>query len=128
MKTDSVSLQMEELLDEVSQEVQEATDEGIRKTADDAVQMLRNTSPRSKGPNGGRYAKGWAVKATGPWSRVVYNKTDWQLTHLLENGHIVKPHPKHPGKKNRVEGIKHIAPVEEWAADELPIRISRGLS
>lgn len=124
MKTESVTLQMRDLLDEFSKEVQKVNDEAQQKTAKDAVQMLKNNSPKSSGD----YAAGWTVKVTGAWSRVIYNKTHWRLTHLLENGHVVKPSPKHPGKKGRVNGIKHIAPVEEWAADELPIRISRGLS
>lgn len=121
MKTESVELQMQELLDEFSQEVQDVTDDAIRKTAAEAVEKLRNTSPKASGT----YAKGWAVKATGTWARVVYNKTDWQLTHLLENGHVAA---NQYGTYGRVAAIKHIAPVEEWAADELPVRISRGLS
>lgn len=121
MKTESVSLQMEQLLDDYSEEVQKVTDEAIRKTVKDAVEMLREKSPQASG----RYAKGWTAKSTGTWSRVVYNKADYQLTHLLENGHVVK---NQYGTWGRVDGIKHIKPVEEWAGDELQIRISRGLS
>lgn len=125
MRTDSVTLQMQELLDEYSEEVQEVTTEAIEETAAESVTRLRNNSPKASG----RYARGWTSKADGPLGRIVYNKTDWQLTHLLENGHVVANQFGNYGHPNgRVAGIKHIAPVEEWAADELPIRISRGLS
>lgn len=124
MATKSVEIQMEELLDEYVDEVQETTDKAIKDVAAECVRKLQETSPKGAS---GSYAKGWASKTTGS-GRIVYNKTDWQLTHLLENGHMVKPSPKHPGKKSRVAGIRHIAPVEEWASTELPARISRGLS
>lgn len=124
-KTGSVSLQMKELLDDYVEEVQKVTDEAIKDVAAESVAKLRNTSPKGAS---GRYARGWTVKKDGNLGRTVYNKTDYQLTHLLENGHVVKPSPKRPGKKGRVNGIKHIAPVEEWAASELPLKISRGLS
>lgn len=124
MATKSVEIQMQELLDEYVEEVQEVTDKSIKDVSSECVKRLHETSPKGAS---GSYAKGWSSKTTGS-GRVVYNKTDWQLTHLLENGHMVKPSPKHPGKKSRVAGIRHIAPVEEWAAGELPARISRGLS
>lgn len=112
---------MQELLDEYSEEVQEVTTEAIEETAAESVTRLRNNSPKASG----RYARGWTSKADGPLGRIVYNKTDWQLTHLLENGHVAA---NQYGTYGRVAAIKHIAPVEEWAADELPVRISRGLS
>lgn len=50
---------------------------------------------KSKSPKGhrGRYADGWRTKKektySGGYGVEVYNKTDWQLTHLLENGHLI---------------------------------------
>lgn len=121
-KTESVSLQMKELLDDYVEEVQKVTDEAIKDVAAESVEKLRNTSPKGAS---GRYARGWTVKKDGKFVRVVYNKTDWQLTHLLENGHVIK---NQFGTYGRAPAIKHIAPVEEWAASELPLKISRGLS
>ena len=55
---------------------------------------------------------------------VVHNKTDYQLTHLLENGHVIR---NKKGDWGRTRPIKHIAPVEQWANSELPEEIERAL-
>ena len=115
-KTGSVSIQMKELLDEVNKEVEMSTKRNIDAVSKEAVQKLRNTSPSKTGS----YAKGWSVKRMGEMDAVIYNRTDAPLTHLLENGHVIK---NKKGTYGRTHPIKHIAPVEEWASDELPRRI-----
>ena len=41
----------------------------------------------------GKYLQGWKVEIEdrdrGGHTAIVYNETDWQLTHLLENGHLI---------------------------------------
>lgn len=50
---------------------------------------------KSKSPKGhrGSYASGWRTKSDktygGGYGNEVYNATDYQLTHLLENGHLI---------------------------------------
>lgn len=114
--TGSVAVQMKQVLDEVNKEVEESARKNIDRTAKESVQKLRNTSPKKTGS----YAKGWGTKKQGDMDVVVHNRTDYQLTHLLENGHVIK---NKKGTYGRTHGIKHIAPVEEWASDELPRRI-----
>lgn len=116
--TGSVSVQMKELLDSINEEVRNAGKDAIEKVSKEVVQKLRNTSPKKTGD----YAKGWGTKKLNSFTVVVHNKTDWQLTHLLENGHVVK---NKKGTYGRVSPKKHIAPVEEWAADALPEEIMR---
>lgn len=115
-KTDSVAVQMKEVLDKINKDVETSTRKNIDRTAKESVQKLRNTSPKKTGS----YAKGWGTKKQGDMDVVVHNRTDYQLTHLLENGHVIR---NKKGTYGRTHGIKHIAPVEEWAADELPRRI-----
>lgn len=77
----------------------------LEKYANKTIDILHNTSPSSNRP--GRktpYKDGWiseeAKYRTG--DRVtVWNKTNWQLTHLLENGHFIT---------NKTSGIAWSAP------------------
>lgn len=122
-KTGSVALQMQDILDDYSKDVKEATNDAIEKTSKESVRKLKDTSPKKSG----EYAKGWKIKKErgrdGIATVTVHNKI-YQLTHLLENGHVVR---NAKGTYGRTSGIKHIAPVEEWAASELPLEIEREL-
>lgn len=120
-KTESVAVQMKEILDEYSSEVKSVTEDSITETAKESVQKLKSSSPRGTGS----YAKGWAVKKEGKMTQTVHNRTDYQLTHLLENGHIIR---NKKGTYGRTQPIKHIEPVEEWAIEELQLKIERGLN
>ena len=115
-KTGSISIQMAEILNEIETDVKDSTRKNIHAVSREAVQKLKNTSPRRTGS----YASGWGKKKQGEMDVVVYNRTDASLTHLLENGHVIK---NKKGTYGRTHGIKHIKPVEEWASDELPRRI-----
>lgn len=97
---------MKEYTDEVEKGVTLAGTNIAKKT----VKRLRKTSPKYKGKNGGSYAKGWRVTEIDG-KNVIHNKTDYQLTHLLENGHA---------KVNggRVAARVHIRPAEEEAINE----------
>ena len=119
-KTGSVTAQMEELLDEVNEDVRKSAKRNIDAVSKESVQKLRNSSPQKTGS----YAKGWGVKRQGEMDVVVHNRTDYQLTHLLENGHVIR---NKKGTYGRTAGIKHIAPVEEWASGELPRRITEDI-
>ena len=115
---------MAEILDTYAKDVKTATDKSIDKVTKESVQKLKSTSPRKTGD----YAKGWTKKKVkgrnGIDEVTVHNKTDYQLTHLLENGHVVR---NAKGTYGRTNGIKHIKPVEEWAVSELPLEIEREL-
>ena len=121
--TMSVETQMEDILDTYSKDVKKVTTDAIDKTSKESVQKLKNTSPKKSG----KYARSWTTKRErgrdGLVTVTVHNK-QYQLTHLLENGHIVR---NKKGEYGRTRGIKHIAPVEEWASSELPRKIERGL-
>lgn len=119
-KTGSISAQMKDLLDEVNKEVENSAKRNIDAVSRETVQKLKNTSPRKTGS----YASGWGKKKEGEMDVIVYNRTDAPLTHLLENGHVVR---NKKGTYGRTSGIKHIAPIEEWASDELPRRIMEDL-
>jgi len=123
MPTESVSVQMGKILDQYSEKVQQVTNNAIDSVSKESANKIRNNSPVKTGS----YAKGWAVKKSTKGKirgAIVHNKTDYQLTHLLENGHVIR---NGVGTYGRAPAIKHIAPVEAWAVDELPEEIERNL-
>lgn len=121
---ETISVQIQQILDAYGEDVKDAYNKAVGKVARESVNKLKNTSPKKTGS----YARGWAVKRIkgrgGVLDIIVHNKTDYQLTHLLENGHVIR---NKKGTYGRTSGIKHIAPVEEWANSELPNEIERDL-
>lgn len=85
----------------------------INENAEELVELLKTKSPDSHRP--GRkthYKNGWVVAPKPAKSRyeygvVVWNETDWQLTWLLENGHLIINNRK-TGEIYWVEPRKHI--------------------
>ena len=124
LKIDGVEIQMQRIIEDYTVEVRRAINNAEDKVAKEAVQKLRNTSPKKTG----EYAKGWAIKRTKGRNGIVdvevYNKKKPQITHLLENGHEII---NEKGDYGRFNGIKHIKPVEEWAQSEFPAEIEREL-
>lgn len=63
----------------------------LEEYADRCSSILR-TSPNTPRGHRGKYAQGWTVKerkGRQDSSYTVWNETDWQLTHLLEHGHLI---------------------------------------
>lgn len=94
----------------ISIEDKKVTDKYSGKTRD----YLVANSPHSDRP--GRktpYSQGWIVTNhvfSDGYAAVVWNETNWQLTHLLENGHFVKNH-KGTLKEYWSAPRKHIYPA-----------------
>ena len=105
-KQQGFSAQLTQALKDYTEEVVKGIEEGKIKVAKDTVTMLREISPKDTGD----YAKGW-TKTTIKGVQVIHNKTDYQLTHLLEFGHL-----KVDG--GRVESKPHIRIAEEKAIED----------
>ena len=98
------------MLEDYTEEVAEAVDTAVTKTAADAVKKLKNTNAGFKDH---KYSKGWTKKVIKHRlysEAVVYNRTQGHLTHLLEFGHAKK------NGAGRTTAYPHIAPVN----DEVP--------
>lgn len=119
-KTKSVSIQMKQILDEFSDKVNDVLENSADTVADQAVDKLHNTSPRRYG----EYAAGWTVKKESAKSVIVHNSDHYQLTHLLENGHVIR---NKKGTYGRAPAHKHIKPVETWANREFQRLIEKGI-
>lgn len=115
-----LTVQLKAVLDEYSKEAEEAAEKAIASVSKEAVQKLKNTSPRKTG----NYASGWKAKKEDALTVRVYNAKVPALTHLLENGHVIR---NAKGTYGRTRPIPHIKPVEEWASDALVKEIERRL-
>lgn len=107
-------LGINDILNDYSHDIQDAITERAIEVAKDGQKKLKSTSPINKKntSNKGRYAKGWKVKTTkghGFVNCIIYNATDYQLTHLLEDGHLTR-------NGGKTTPIKHIEPINEMCA------------
>lgn len=96
----AIASTLAEYNNEVTEALENKKEEIAQKTAD----KLKETSPEGATK---RYKKGWKVSDING-KKIVHNKTDYQLTHLLEYGHA---------KRNggRVSARPHIRQAEEEA-------------
>ncbi len=90
-------------IEEVIEDNEEALQGNVKAAGNKAVRMLKERSRKRK-RHGGSYAKGWSadVKTEATGTTCVVHNRQYQLTHLLENGHAIKnQYGSYPGK---VEG------------------------
>ena len=112
------------ILDEYMDDVEETATKVINQVAREAAQKLKDESPYDPKNNGKHYRDGWTVRRGKKLDAVVYNATKPWLTHLLENGHVVR---NQYGTYDPYKGKKHIKPVREWAEEEVVKRIEEAL-
>ena len=101
---------LENYVEDIEDDVKETTDSVTK----EAKEKLKQTSPKSGIARNTKYYKGWAVKngaktrkGSHKYTKVIWNKTNYQLTHLLEFGHH-----KREGT-GWVDAQPHIRKVEE---------------
>lgn len=116
-------LDINEILNDYSHDIQEAITDEAQKIAKEGQSKLKSTSPKNRKntKSKGKYAKGWKVKTTkgrGFVNCTIYNATDYQLTHLLENGHLTR-------NGSRTKPIKHIEPVHDECCNEFEKNVEK---
>lgn len=119
----NLSEQMKKILDDMTIE----TRKKIEKVADDSseygLKLIKKRSPRdsnrkSSRTGKGRYASGWRDEKEYVGALIMkhtlHNVNEPTLTHLLENGHVVK---NQFGTYGRARAIPHIEVTENDTAD-----------
>ena len=95
-------------LGEYADEANEKLEGMIKTAARETRRELKVTSP----VNQGKYARGWSNKAqkVGRYNlnQVVYNRTDYQLIHLLERPHDTGQGGHYPSKKDHTGQMARI--------------------
>lgn len=106
----TISDDITRIVEQYGRQAREAVEKAVRKTGRETAKTLKNTSPKRTGA----YASSWTTKVTRSSGRLigvtVYNKEHYQLTHLLENGHVIV---NKKGEYGRTRPIKHIEPAEQ---------------
>lgn len=118
---------LEDYVEDITEEVKETTDGMMKEVKAELIRI----SPKSGIARGTKYYKGWSIKTGAKtrkkdykYTKIVWNKDNYQLTHLLEFGHC-----KRDGT-GWVEAQPHIREVEKKYgarfADTLENKIRRG--
>ena len=106
---------------EYDQSFTDALQAEIMKVMEEAAEELHQTSPKGYR---GKYAKSWKVKvlyrSKSDIRVAVHAGREAGLTHLLENGHLVKNQYGYAKRgKKRTEAIPHILTAQEHAQEKL---------
>lgn len=125
IKIDSLGAEIAKLMEEYADTVSLDMKSVVKTVSRNAVKELKTDSPKGKGSKKGHYKDGWTSKTESENATAIsvriYNKTKPGLTHLLEKGHA-----KRGG--GRVNGIPHIAPIEEKVIEEYEKKLKEGLT
>lgn len=118
IKIDNFGTELQKILDDYGQNVTEKTRAAVLEAAKVAKQETKAGAPVRKG----KYRKGWAVKEDASsrlrTEAIVYNRSRYQLAHLLEKGHASR-------NGGRVAARVHIKPAEEHAIKNTEEAIKR---
>lgn len=98
-------------LSQYGKKVREEISDLMDDTSGKMLKEIKANSPVGQGLKKGSYKKGWRKKtdisALGKKTVTIYNKTDYQLTHLLEKSHLTRD------GTTRTTPKPHIKPAEE---------------
>lgn len=118
-----LSKAVNQLLEEYGDGIQDTINKVLKDVGKEAVGVIRSKS--SAHNHTGRYMKGWRAEIVnegyGINTIVLHNKTDWNLTHLLNNGFESVRHHK------RVEGDGHIDDAETIINEMLVKKVEENL-
>lgn len=112
IKPNLLSKEITKALENYADDISEEVEFEANKVGKEAVNELKQDSPKGTRKS---YAKGWKIKKDKRGKNLyivkIHNKTDYQLTHLLEFGHATR-------NGGRTKAQPHIRPVEQKYSEE----------
>ena len=121
---------VDQLLKEYGEDVYQVMDDCVQKVSDQATEKLKDVSMFAPGGRAsGEYSSSWTAeqvtKTRTKSNWVVHNLEHYRLTHLLEKGHVIRNGTQRT--YGETGAYPHIAPVNDWANEELPRAVAREL-
>lgn len=114
IKPEELEKALKNYLNTYAEDIEDDVVECVDQVTKAAKTELINVSPRGKGKRSTPYHKGWTIKlqkkGKGKYTKVLWNRTNYQLTHLLEFGHVKRDGT---GWVDPSPAGGHIQPVEE---------------
>lgn len=106
---DQFSKTLRKMLQQYGEDVFKLSEESAKTAARQSVKELKATS--AVGATG-RYARGWSHKALRggvlSYTEIIYNRTDYQLTHLLEHAHPTGYGGQYPKRRDHTGEIAKV--------------------
>lgn len=120
-----MAIKASDIAAQITRELQRYTNEVKEKITVAQTEVAKETVKELKSAGGfkeltGEYRKGWRV-SKDKTGLIIHNTTDYQLTHLLEKGHVNRD------GTSRSRTFEHIRPAEQQAIDEYVKRVEKAI-
>lgn len=110
IKIENLQKEVMKYLEDYVEDIEDGVEEVTDKLSKEAVKEVKQASPKRQGTRKNPYWKGWTrkkdIKSKRRYVMKIHNKTNYQLTHLLEFEHATR-------NGGRTKAQPHIKPVEE---------------
>lgn len=124
IRVEDLAKEIEKYLNNYKEDIQEDVENVANEVSKEAVVELKQTSPKNQGTRKNKYYLGWTAtkdrKSKNRFTIKIHNKTNYQLTHLLEFGHATR-------NGGRTKAIPHIRPAEEKFSKLYEERLKRAI-
>lgn len=128
IKPDQLAREILKNLDDYTDNVRVKVDEAVGEIAKESQKKLRATTGAEGSNVWRKYPTGWTTKSTrrkGYRKEEVWNSRYYRLTHLLENGHVIK---NGTGRTyGRTRSFEHIGPINDEAQEKLEEKIREAI-
>lgn len=124
VKPETLATALRNYLNIYVEDIQEDVEETANEIGNEAKNELKDKSLKLFKQHGRKdpYYKGWSVRKVGKnksyYVVKIWNRTNYQLTHLLEFGHATRN-----GK--RTKAVPHIRPVEQKYSKEFESQLKK---